>query len=199
MVINRNSLGRRSIRLPGFDYSQPGAYFLTICTVERRCIFGGIDRGKLHENTLGQLIRACWLQIPDHFHSVETDEFVIMPNHLHAILNIKRASLQNGTPRREAFSAPIAASIPTIVRTFKAEVTRQAHKHGIWLHGPIWQRDYFERVIRDRKEYFDTCRYIQLNPLRWNLDENHPSVLGQQQPRLCRGGTIYRAPTDANK
>jgi REP element-mobilizing transposase RayT len=198
VVILPNFPERRSIRLPGFDHSQPGSYFLTICSVERKCIFGYIESGQLHEYALGQILRACWLQIPEHFPAVETDAFVIMPNHLHGILNIKKSSPANDNPRREGFSSPTFASIPTIVRAFKAGATRLAHQRGILLKGGIWQRDYFERVIRNGKEYADTFRYIAENPLRWQLDENHPAVIfpSEGQQRLRRGGTIYRAPTD---
>ncbi|HXR33155.1 MAG TPA: transposase [Verrucomicrobiae bacterium] len=198
MVINRIFVGRRSIRLPGFDYSQAGSYFLTICSVERKSIFGCIENGQPMENALGQIIRACWLQIPDHFSAVETDAFVIMPNHLHGILNIKKRVPGNDRPNREAFSSPTFASIPTIVRTFKAGVTRLARQQGQWPDGAIWQRDYFERVIRNGKEYVETCRYIAENPTGWESDEDHPAFVPSidRQPRLRRGGTMYRAPTD---
>ena len=198
MVIRRMFPGRRSIRLQGFDYSQPGCYFLTICSVERKCIFGSIENGQPKESALGQIIRACWLRIPNHFPAVETDAFVIMPNHLHGILNIKKHASGHDGPNREAFSSPTFASIPTIVRTFKAGVTRLARQRGQWSGGAIWQRNYFERVIRNGEEYADTCRYIAENPLQWELDEDHPAAILSRggPPRLRRRGTIYRAPTD---
>jgi len=120
--------------------------------------------------------------------------FVLMPNHLHAILNLKRHIPDSHEPSREAFSSPTAASVPTIVRTFKAAVTREARRQI--QAGPIWQRGYYEHVIRDGKEYADICRYILENPLQWEFDENHPSVIAGTEPRLRRGGTIYRAPTN---
>jgi putative transposase len=187
MVISPKFRGRRSIRLPGFDYSRPGDYFLTICSVERRCIFGHIVNGCLHESALGQIIRTCWLQIPEHFPAVETDAFVIMPNHLHGILRIKRFSQAPDSPHREAFSSPTFGSIPTIVRTFKAGVTRLARQQGQWPQGALWQRDYFERVIRHGKEYAETCRYIAENPMRWDLDENHPSCFAMDVPGIVAG------------
>jgi len=187
IVLTRNIVRRRSIRLPGFDYSQPGAYFLTICSAQRTCIFGSAEKGQVLENELGKLVRACWLEIPQHFPTTETDAFIIMPNHLHAILNIRRSRLENNCSRQEVFSLPTMDSVPTIVRTFKAAVTWQARKQQLGSGEAIWQRDYYEHVIRDENEYVDTCRYISLNPLRWDLDENHPSLLGR--------GTIYRAPT----
>jgi len=187
MVINGKSPGRRSIRLPRFDYSQMGAYFLTICSAQRKCIFGHVEHGQVVETALGQIIRACWLQIGTHFAAVETDVFVVMPNHLHGILIIRRPSLRITKPQVEAFSAPVAGSIPTIVRTFKAAATREARKYGYLSNGPIWQRDYYERVIRDAKEYAETWRYIASNPVQWESDENHPRVFGKQRPRLCQG------------
>jgi len=116
-----------------------------------------------------------------------------MANHLHAILNIKKMNVRRGPPHREGFSSPTFASVPTIVRTFKAAVTRHFRQHP--SVGVIWLLYYFEHVIRDGKEYAEICRYIRENPLRWDLDENHPSSVAKQKPRLCRGGTIYRAPT----
>jgi putative transposase len=88
-----------------------------------------------------------------------------MPNHLHAILNIKKMNARRGPPHREGFSSPTFASVPTIVRTFKAAVTRHFRQHP--SVGVIWQRDYFEHVIRDGKEYAEICRYIRENPVRW--------------------------------
>jgi len=73
MVTNRQFRGRRSIRIQGFDYSQPAAYFLTICSADRECIFGRIENGQVQETCLGQIIRTCWIHIPDHFPTVDTD------------------------------------------------------------------------------------------------------------------------------
>jgi REP element-mobilizing transposase RayT len=81
---------RRSIRLQGFDYSQPGDYFLTICAAEQKCIFGKMKNGVMQENVLGKIIRVCWLQVPDHFANVEPDVCVVMPNHFHAILKLRQ-------------------------------------------------------------------------------------------------------------
>lgn len=170
-------IGRRSIRLRGFDYSQPGAYFLTICSAERKCTFGSIENGRVVESGLGKVIRACWIAVPQHFPSTEIDAFVIMPNHLHAILNIKKKPAGSDGHSRENFAAPTIASVPTIVRTFKAAVARRVRETDTSISGPIWQRDYHERIIRDGKEYAETCRYIGLNPIRWELDENHPTAL----------------------
>ena len=137
MVTDRDCPRRRSIRLTGFDYSQPGAYFLTICSADRKCTFSSIENAQIRETALGRLLHSCWMAIPEHFPATELDEFVIMPNHLHAILNIKAARFEAGVLCQEAFAAPTVGSIPTIVRTFKAAVTRLARKQEKWSCAPI--------------------------------------------------------------
>jgi REP element-mobilizing transposase RayT len=88
MIDNIHSHNRRSIRLPGYDYSQPGAYFITLCTQERRCLFGKIFEDQMMMNDMGLVVTECWLDIPNHFSHAEVDKFVIMPNHIHGIVNI---------------------------------------------------------------------------------------------------------------
>jgi putative transposase len=171
---------RRSIRLEGFDYSQPGAYFLTICAAEQKCIFGKVEDGLMHENALGKIAHGCWLQIPDHFANAEIDAFVVMPNHFHAIIKLKRVIGRPSALKTESFGVPLPLSIPTIVRTFKAGVTRDARRILGDSVTQIWQRNYFERVIRNGKEYDETYRYIAENPLRWSVDEENP-LLGNEQ------------------
>ena len=175
MNSNRRFPRRRSVRLSDFDYSQPGSYFLTICSARRQCIFGSLANGTLVETALGRIVRVCWQPIPEHFPHVETDDFVLMPNHLHAILNIKRPSALCGRHASEALSSPSTGSVPTIVRTFKAAVTRQARELGVIT--TVWQSGYFEHVIRDAKEYAEISNYIALNPLRWRFDESHPKFI----------------------
>ncbi len=171
---------RRSIRLKGFDYSHPGAYFLTICAAEQKCVFGKIEAGLVHENTLGNIVHACWQQVPDHFANVEIDAFVVMPNHFHAIIKLKRVIAGPRGPKTESFGVPLPLSVPTIVRTFKAGVTRDARRIFGDSVMPIWQRNYYERVIRDSTEYDETCRYIVENPVRWGADEENPLLANEQ-------------------
>jgi putative transposase len=81
---------RHRIRLPGFDYSQPGAYFVTIVTHDRKCLFGGVEDGEMVLNEAGKMVEQVWLEIPRHFDGVIVDKFVIMPNHIHGIIEIER-------------------------------------------------------------------------------------------------------------
>ncbi len=166
------SLHRRSIRIRGADYTEPGGYFITICAAERQSVFGRVRDGRVILTKLGAIARRCWFNIPDHFPNASMKEFVVMPNHVHGIIAvgvgaryIVPSDREDRTP--EQFQKPVRGSIPTIVRTFKAEVTREARR-ALGLKGmDIWQRNYFKRVLRNGQEYADASRYIVENPRRW--------------------------------
>ncbi len=179
---------RRSIRLHGADYLEPGAYFVTICAAERANIFGKIDNARAVLSSLGEIVRACWVQIPEHFSAATLKEFVVMPNHLHGIIGLTVGAryivpLDRKAQTLERFQKPVKGSIPTIVRTFKAAVARQAKKELGMKGDDIWQRNYFERVLRDGKEYADTSRYILENPQRWEWDKEN------QERRIAPSGS----------
>lgn len=181
---------RQSIRLQHRAYAFPGTYFVTICAHERRSVFGQIAQGRLFPSELGRLVRECWVAIPLHFPYVELHEFVVMPTHLHGLIAIVR---KPRVPRvaTAAPSPPVGAqhccalppgdlgqavppgSLGAIVRSFKSIVAKRAHKELGWM-GPIWQRNYFERVLRDGKEYCDASRYIAENPKKWEWDGENP-------------------------
>lgn len=167
---------RRSVRLHGFDYAQTGRYFITICAFEKLCLFGRIENEMFVPSPLGSIARRCWLAIPSHFSHVLTDAFVIMPNHMHGILLITGGH-GNAVPlqglQREAFQAPVSGSIPTIVRSFKAAATRDARVYVKQPDLKLWQRGYFERVLRNDKEFSYAARYVLENPQRWHLDQLH--------------------------
>src|SRR5689334_25165930 len=145
-MTNEKPFHRRSIRLVGANYSEPGGYFLTICAAGRKQILGRIESARTVLSPLGEIVRQCWMQIPEHFPQASLEEFVVMPNHLHGIIALhsrKRngeapvgaryivpSSVEAHTPER--FQKPVRGSIPTIVRTFKAAVTRAAQKSLGW-------------------------------------------------------------------
>ena len=181
-------LHRRSIRIAGADYTEPVAYFLTICAADRGNIFGRIEDGRAVLSALGETVRACWVQIPDHFAAATIKEFVVMPNHFHGIVALgvsgryqaalgvgARYIVPSDTTARtpERFQKPVKGSIPTIVRTFKAAVTRDARKNLRFGSGRIWQSNYFEHVLRDDEEYAKATRYILENPARWQWDQEN--------------------------
>src|SRR5262245_26267674 len=128
---------RRSIRLQDYDYTQPGWYFITICTHLQECLFGDVIEGQPELNTLGCIVDTCWNEIPIHFPHIQLDTYVVMPNHLHGILEITDTNVsvgarhavplpQNSTAP-EAFAQPVSGSLATVLRSFKSATTRQVN------------------------------------------------------------------------
>jgi REP element-mobilizing transposase RayT len=171
---------RRSLRLQGYDYTNPGAYFITVSTWNRECLFGGIVNGLMKVNEYGEIVRDEWVRTEDVRPNISLDEFVIMPNHFHGILFINddgrytsRGTLQRA-PTVERFGKPVSNSIPTIVRLFKSTTTKQINLIRNHPGMPVWQRNYYEHVVRNEKELFKIRKYIKDNPLQWELDVENP-------------------------
>lgn len=172
---------RRSIRLKEYDYAQPGGYFITIVTFQRECLFGEIVNGEMNFNGYGRVADECWRAIPEHFPYIELGAYVVMPNHMHGIIQIvddHRRGTKYRAPtdrvRTERFGKPVVGSIPTIVRTYKAAVTRYLGREFNITN--IWQRNYYEHVIRNHKEWDRIHRYIEANPSNWAEDNENPST-----------------------
>jgi putative transposase len=133
--------GHHSIRLKEYDYSAAGFYFVTICASERKCVLGAFHEGQIELSVLGETVRECWLAIPLHFAKVKLHEFVIMPNHLHGIVEIVAVGAQHAAPllgkdsdvRNPAFVKH--GSLGATVRSFKAAVTRKARRELGWNFG----------------------------------------------------------------
>ena len=159
---------RRSVRLKGYDYSREGLYFITICVQNRECIFGNIVNGEMIQSNDGERANNCWLEIPQHYQNIVLREFVIMPNHIHGILEIvarvggeKRVvGVENIRPLRRRRPNCESGTIGAIVRGFKIGVTKQ-------IGYSIWQRGYHEHIIRDRNRHVIIVDYINNNPARW--------------------------------
>jgi putative transposase len=161
---------RRSIRLPEFDYSRSGAYFITICSFNKELIFGKINDGKMILSEIGKIVKKHLEEIPIHFENIFIDEYVIMPNHIHFILTI--VGVQNFEPLRHEYQKIIPTSIGSIVRSYKASVTTWCNEND---HKKFkWQRNYFEHIIRNDEDYIRISEYIRNNPLQWELDEENP-------------------------
>jgi REP element-mobilizing transposase RayT len=175
---------RRSIRLTGYDYSQAGVYFITICTKDRECLFGDVVNGKMTINTWGEIVLTCWVALPQHYPHVDLDAFVIMPNHVHGVVLITH-DLGVGAGLKPARTKPARTKpAPTnqmkrhglseIVRAFKTFSARRINESRGTPAVPVWQRNYYEHIIRDENELNRTRDYIQNNPAHWSEDENHP-------------------------
>jgi len=183
---------RRSIRLPEYDSTYRGAYAITLCTYQRECFLGVVVNGEMISNELGLLVKACWEEIPAHFPNTDLDMFVVMPNHVHGIIVLKdspnTATNQATTPHVESFGRPVPGSLATIIRSFKSATTRRVNETRNTPKMPVWQRNYYEAIIRDEDALHRVREYIALNPIRWHEDTENP------QHREGRG-TACRAPT----
>ncbi|MGC3980762.1 MAG: hypothetical protein QM808_05830 [Steroidobacteraceae bacterium] len=170
---------RRYMRLRNYNYSETGAYFVTICAYQKRCMFGEISDGAMVLNKLGTLIESTWLQLSDHLPGLALDEFVIMPNHLHGIVALSGTGVMNyastaGVNVGARFIAPAPTSLGAVIRSFKARCTvvyRAANSTGT---DPLWQRNYYEHVIRNGKSLCAIREYIVNNPAQWALDRENP-------------------------
>ncbi len=147
---------RRSIRLRHYDYRRQGLYYVTICTHEKRCIFGEIKDNAACLNDIGNIAQTNWLSLPQRFPNIEIDEYIIMPNHMHGIITIT-----------EMLSSTKAPTLGEVVRTFKGATTSQIHT--TYMPEFAWQRDFYERIIRKDGELDRIRQYIIDNPLRWSL------------------------------
>jgi putative transposase len=199
--ININYTGhhnRRSIRLHGYDYSQPGAYFVTICIHDRaQRLFGNVVGGKMVLNDAGKSAQRCWVDIPMHFPDVKLDEFVVMPNHVHGVIVIRSnatstdagvpnnfVGVQNFEPlqrkqrditatrRVNQYQHILPRSIGSIIRGYKIGVSKWFRERT--PNAIVWQRNYYDRIIRDGNSFYFIRKYIRDNPKQWNSDsENH--------------------------
>ena len=171
---------RQSIRLKHYDYSKAGAYFITSCTKNRECIFGDISDGNIALSSVGNMIFQQWHDLPNRFSEIELDDFVIMPNHIHGIICINPIGTLLAAPNpNNAIYQGAASSAPTslnqIIRAFKS-ITALAGNRLLDKAGqPFWQRNYWERVIRDQSELEKTREYIKNNPTQWKLDSLNPA------------------------
>jgi putative transposase len=163
---------RRSIRLKGFDYSQNGYYFITTCTYQRQEIFGNISKHIMQLNPIGDIARNEWLKTPLLRKNVVLDEFVIMPNHVHGIIILDSVGAYCNTPLQNinTFTSP-SNTIGAIIRGYKSSVTNQINILNHSPNHPVWQRNYYEHIIRNEKQYWAIKQYIQDNVKNWEKDE----------------------------
>ena len=194
---NPNIHHRKSIRLKGYDYSQAGLYFITICVKDRDCFFGEIKNGKMLLNNFGKIANECWLEIPKHFPNTVLHEHIVMPNHVHGIIELIKigsptivsvpfVGVENFQPlqspnesisyesRQNDFQKIIPHSIGSIIRGYKIGVTKWFRNNMVRVQNfepkPIWQRNYYEHIIRDEKSYQHISDYIINNPKNWKED-----------------------------
>ena len=180
---------RKSIRLKGYDYSQAGLYFITICCQDRIWRFGEIvavenSQAKMILNGAGIIANECWLEIPEHFPNAKLHEHIVMPNHVHGIIELSvgvqniepsssskdlRAQNIEPLPQRNKFQKIIPGSIGSIIRGYKIGVTLGVK--NIFPGEKLWQRNFYEHIIRNEKAYQTISNYIVNNPAKWYEDK----------------------------
>ena len=194
---------RRAMRLLGYDYTQPGAYFVTICVQHRKCLFGTITDGKMQLNEIGQIVIDCWNHIPQHFPSVELYEYVVMPNHIHGIIawgipkpedphppkivgarsprpsqttgkNVGARSPRPSENNPNRINETPSPSLGKTIAYFKYQSTKRINQRYNTPGTRLWQRNYHDHIIRDDPDLQRLREYIQINPMKWELDQLHP-------------------------
>ena len=178
---------RRSIRLSGYDYSQTGAYFVTICEVRRECIFGDVVDGAMCPNQFGEIVLECWNELPNYYPPVELAEFVVMPNHLHGIIVI--TDVRAGSFRPDGWQDGRQDAAPTEKRTlgqlvgyFKFQITKEINQIRDSGYAKVLQRDYYEHIIRNEREWKAIAEYIRNNPANWREDFDNPANFIKHPP-----------------
>ena len=182
MTYNPEIHHRRTIRLRDYDYSQSGAYFLTICIQDRECLFGNVVNGEMQLHEAGKAIQKWWDETAIKFKNIELDESVVMPNHFHGVIFIVGADLRvcpdiNNDDKNKGEHT--GSPLHKIVQWFKTMTTNE-YIRGIKLfdwspfNGKLWQRNYYEHIIRNDAEMNRIREYILNNPLQWDSDSENP-------------------------
>ena len=192
---------RRSIRLKDFDYSSAGAYFITIVAWQRECLFGEVVNketphgGNVRLNKVGEIVEWEWLELSKRLSYVTLGAHMIMPNHFHGILFIHEnvGATRQGPTRSKLNAEPVQiiktdsmdgsplphgpqpASLGAIIAQFKSRVTKRIWKIPEFKETPIWQRNYYEHIIRNEQDLKNKTDYINANPLLWDQDDENPN------------------------
>lgn len=173
---------RKSIRLKGYDYAQSGLYFITVCTLNKEYLLGKIKNGVMVINNYGEIVRDEWTETENIRNDIKLHQFVIMPNHIHGIIEITDRGVlhtpdvrhvPNGSNRayRNASLRSPSQTVGAIIRGVKSVTTKRINKIRQTPGAKLWQRNYYDHIIRNDKSYVEISEYIENNPLRWNEDK----------------------------
>ncbi len=166
---------RRSLRLRGYDYRQPGTYFVTAVLQDRECLLGEVVNDEMCLNEPGRMVQSVWQDTPSFYPGVGVDSFIVMPNHIHAILVLDGARRDGGET-----SGGRVLSVGDVIQRLKTLTTRRyvdGVQHQGWrpFRKRLWQRNYYEHIVRDAAALRRFQEYVVANPLRWQLDEDNPA------------------------
>ena len=199
MKYNPETHHRRSIRLKAYDYSRPGAYFITICTHDRQHLFGEVVDGDMRLNEFGKIVEWTWHDLPNHVVGIVLDAFVVMPNHVHGIViiadDVGAGSVGAGSVGAGSEPAPTTTTttptppkrhgLPEIVRQLKTFSARRINDHRGMRGVPVWQRNYCEHIIRHEIELNRIREYIMNNPSSWEMNRENPAGRRSGRERPC--------------
>lgn len=167
---------RRLLRLGDWDYTRPGAYFITLVAHHNICRFGEIIDGDLRLNTTGKIILEEWERTSEIRREVDLDAYILMPNHLHAIVVLEETTqfhqMIKDNPHLSFSRSP--RSLGALIAGFKSSTTKKVNILEGSPGSPLWQRNYYEHIIRNEADLVRIRRYIQENPARWSLDHENP-------------------------
>jgi putative transposase len=182
----KNKFRVASARRDGYDYSDEGFYFITICAAGKKCFFGTVDDFEMRLSEIGEIAQKFWEEIPLHFDNTKLHEFIIMPNHLHGIIQIIPGRsrdfaagdvavqrLYGGDHLIMSRISPKASSLSVVIRSYKSACTNFI-RNSFKIPNFEWQERFYDRVIRDEEEFNAIRQYVIDNPLKWELDENNP-------------------------
>jgi putative transposase len=185
---------RQSIRLKGFDYSQAGAYYITVCAWDRECLLGQMEDGQMEMNEAGRIVQSVWIGLPEFYDGIELDAFVVMPNHVHGVIAIHPpvgAIHESPLPPRKPAPLRIADRrrmlLSKILGRFKMVSAKQINVLRRTPGRPVWQRNYYEHIIRDDESLHRIRQYIADNPAQWHFDRENPAVRHPNNETSCKG------------
>ena len=167
--MNNHLPERKPQRFNEFDYNTPAWYYLTMCTDDKKHLFGKVVNGSMLLNDFGKIVDNCWNEIPKHFANVQLDYYVIMPNHIHGIIILDVGDANCAS--RKSDEDRTKMKLPIVIQQFKRQCT-QLIKTRYNYSGKIWQRSFYERIIRNEKELYQIRKYIDQNALKWELDDH---------------------------
>lgn len=174
-MLYKNKYRTQSLRLKDWDYSKAGWYYVTMCTKDRKCSFGNVVNGEMELSELGKIAEKFLSNIPKHFPNINLDEFVVMPNHIHAIIvieNKRRDVACNVSTNPMSIISPKIGSLSTTIRSYKSAVTKFVRNNINKQF--VWQPRFYEHIIRNEKSLFEIRKYMELNSMKWEIDKENP-------------------------
>jgi len=183
--MNHPKHNRKSMRLEGYDYSYPGAYFVTVCTWDRECLFGRVQNEQMHLNELGRIVEEEWIISGDVYNYIGLDLHVVMPNHFHGVVLIDDHDNIVGTIHESSQQKPTTLTtpkqrrkmiLPKFMGRFKMQSSKRINQLCNKSGTPVWQKSFYDHIIRNEDDWNRVREYIINNPLKWALDRFHTTM-----------------------